>query len=330
MNTPQRKTIVIYWGPSNLQTEAHASRLGAPLYTVHYLGWKKGAFIASLKYIPQSFKTWAILMRQRPAVVYVAISPVFAALSVYLYCLVARAEYVMDVHNHALYGDKWRWSVPLVRFLARRALVNVVDQPTNEKLFQSWGARVLILERPPLTIPNERLRLLDDPARYSVTVINTFAPDEPLEPILDLARRFPQIPFFILGDTSQADQRLLAAAPANVTFTGYLHGDDYWNRLYSSQAVIALTTAPYSLLSGAVEAMALGKPPILSRQQALVEYFTKGAIFVEHTADSLADALCTHQQRGATLGKEIAELNREKRARWEAVNQELLRVIAAG
>lgn len=320
-------TAVIYWGPSNLHAEAYASRLGAPLYNIHYLGWKRGPLVALLKYVPQFLKTWAVLLRRRPSVVYVIISPVFAALSVYIYCRLSGAAYVMDVHNHALYGGKWRWSVPLVRFLAKRSLVNVVDQPRNEQLFESWGTQVLILERPPKAISSERLKYLDDPNRFSVTVINTFAPDEPLDPIFGAARKFPEVPFFILGDISQADNGLLDAAPQNIVFTGYLHGDDYWNRLYSSRAVIALTTAQYSLLSGAIEAMALGKPPILSRRQALTEYFTKGTIFVDHTAESIVAGISELQQNRDRLTQEISELNIEKRDRWESVVQELLTLI---
>lgn len=316
--------VAIYWGPSNLQTEAHAARLGAPLYHIHYLGWKKGRLVAFLKYIPQFFKTLAVLRQQRPNVVYVAISPVFAALAVSIYCRLAGASYVMDVHNHALYSKKWGWSVPLVRALAKRALVNVVDQPRNEQLFQSWGVPVLILERPPIAITKQKLTQLEPLNQFSVTVINTFAPDEPLLPILEAAEKLPDVAFFVLGDKARTDQALLAAAPKNVVFTGYLNGDDYWNRLYSSQAIIALTTAPYSLLSGAIEAMALGKPPILSRQPALMSYFTQGTVFVDHTAESLITAVYTLQQHQQQLTQEINELNRQKRERWDQTNQELI------
>lgn len=320
-------TTAIYWGPTNLHAEAYAARLGAPLYKIHSLGGRRGSLVALIKYIPQFLKTWQVLLRNRPSVVYVIISPVFAALSVYIYCLLSGAAYVMDVHNHALYGEKWRWSIPLVRFLANRALVNIVDQPRNEQLFDSWGAKALILERPPVAISSERLRYVDDPDRFCVTVINTFAPDEPLQPIFGAASEFPEVPFFILGDTSRADNGLLKSAPPNVTFTDYLFGDDYWNRLYSSRAIIALTTAQYSLLSGAIEAMALGKPPILSRRQALTEYFTKGTVFVDHTPESLVSGISELQQNEEQLILEIGELNREKRYRWEAVVEELIILI---
>ena len=324
---PAIETAVIYWGPSNLHAEAYASRLDAPLFNIHYLGWKRGPLVALIKYVPQFLQTWAVLLRHRPSVVYVIISPVFAALSVYLYCLFSGAAYVMDVHNHALYGDKWRWSIPLVGFLARRALVSVVDQPRNAQLFDSWGAKVLILERPPKAISSDRLKYIDDPNRFSVTVINTFAPDEPLDPIFGAARKYPDVPFYILGDTSQAENGLLNIAPPNIVFTGYLHGEDYWNRLYSSRAVIALTTAEYSLLSGAIEAMALGKPPILSRRQALKEYFTKGTVFVDHTAESIVVGISELQQNEDRLIEEISELNTEKQLRWEAVVEELMTLI---
>jgi glycosyltransferase involved in cell wall biosynthesis len=318
--------VAIYWGISNPQTAAHAARLGAPLHYVHYLGWKRGPLIAAFKYLPQSAKTWSILRRERPAAVYVAISPVFAALSVYLYCLVSGAGFVMDVHNHALYSRQWRWSVPLVRLLARRSLMNIVDQPLNRELFDEWGVPVLILERPPLP-PDRGLELLPGSDAFSVTVINTFADDEPIAPVFGAAELLPAVMFYVLGDTGLADRDVLAGAPPNVTFTGYLNGDDYWSRLYSSQAIVALTTADYSLLSAAIEAMTVERPPILSRRQALTDYFSKGAVFVDHTAESIAEGVMELMEDDGRLTREISELNLEKRQRWESEADELASVL---
>jgi hypothetical protein len=183
--------------------------------------------------------------------VYVAVPPVIAGQSVYIYCLFSGAKFIMDVHGNSMRSWKWRWSVPLHRFLARRALVNIVDQEIRTQLFTSWGAKTVILADPPLSISKEKLQHLTDPLKYSMTVVNNFNDDEPVVPIIEAARKLPNISFYILGDVALARRRLLRIAPPNMIFTGYLLGDDYWSRLYSSNAVMVLTTAPFSLLAGA-------------------------------------------------------------------------------
>lgn len=324
---PADDRAAIYWGESNLPTETHAQRIGAPIHFVHYLGWKKGPLVAAAKYVPQTLKTWSILRRDKPDVVYVAISPVFAALAVYAYCWRRQAAFVMDVHNHALYGRQWSWSVPLVRFLARRALANVVDQPLNKKLFDSWGVPVFVLERPPISMDTITLETLAEPRAHAITVINTFADDEPIEPLLGAARLLPNVTFYILGNTDLADPADLAAAPTNVVFTSYLNGDEYWQRLHSSDGIIALTTADYSLLSAAIEAMAVNTPPILSRASALMEYFTRGTVFVDHTASSIANGVRHVLADDGQLIEEITSLNIEKRERWYAESNRLIELL---
>lgn len=315
----------ILWAPYEKRTTFFARRLGATLYNVHYLRYKQPLY-APFKYPPQCLKTWAILARQRPTAVYVMNPPVFAALSVSMYCRLARANMVMDTHPPALFSRKWRWSVPLQRALARRAFVNIVDQERFRWLFAGWGARAVVLTDPPVSLPATALAETVDP-EFSVTVINTFAPDEPLAPVLAAARRLPDVRFFILGDVNRADKTLLHAAPGNIVFTGYLLGDAYWRRLSTSHCVMALTTYPHSLLGGAQEGMAAGRPLLLSRQPALIEFFTKGAVFVDHSTESIVQGVGAVRQQEQRLAADIAQLELEKQQAWEIDFQELLALL---
>ncbi len=106
----------IVWAPSLRHTEDFANLLHASLYEIHYLLYQR-PILAPIKYIPQCLKTWLVLLKQRPSVVYVFISPVFAALSVFIYCRIARVPYIMDVGGQALISRKWKWKYPLCEFL---------------------------------------------------------------------------------------------------------------------------------------------------------------------------------------------------------------------
>ncbi len=317
---------VVFWGPHSVSTEMFALRLKATCYMIHYLSWKR-PWIAPLKYPPMWLKTWWVLLKQRPSSVLVINTPVFAPLWVYLYCLLARIPFVMNVHGHTLSGRRWGWSRPLQRVLAAKAAVNLVGTAEYKQILESWGARVLFLEyMPKKSLPDgyDGARMLD---KFSVTIISTFAGDEPLDVVLEAARRLPDMCFYITGDPKLAKKELLDSAPQNVVFTGYLKGDAYWNQLLTSHTILTLTTNPHSLVAGGTEGMYIGKPLILSRQPALLEYFTKGAVFVDHSYESLVEGLKQAQERENDLARESKELAAEKSASWECEFQKLVTIM---
>jgi glycosyltransferase involved in cell wall biosynthesis len=299
--------------------------LNASLYFVHCLAYQKPAF-APIKYVLQTLKTWFILVREHPAVVYILNPPFFAPLTVWLFCAFSGAKIVMATHYSALYGMKWKWSLPITRFLAKRALVNIVDQKRNKRLFESWGARAVVLEKCPTNrYKPERNVVPGD--RFSVTVINTYAEDDPIDSILDAASLCSDIDWYILGDSARAPRGLVERASSNVKFTGYLFNDDYWNRLSCANAVLALTTREWSMMAGAIDGLSIGKPLILTRQPTLEEYFTKGVVFVENDPASIVRGIREFQKLNKQLIDEIISLRDEKHIKWEEALAQLQRII---
>jgi hypothetical protein len=324
------RIAVIVWAASQDRAKGWARTLNAPIY---YISRKPfgSTFKAllPLRYLLQAWDTMRILWRQKPTLVHVTNPPVLAPLVVYVYCRLTGAKYVMDTHSPALYSSRWGWTMPLQRALSRPALVNIVDQERFKELFESWGAVAAIFPRPP------ELSVLPEPISHTsgkpleITVVNTFNPDEPLEPIFHAARHLDDVHFFILGDTKLAPPGILKKAPKNVSFTGYLHGDDYWRRIVSSNAVISLTTFPYSLLAGAQDGMFAGIPLIISRQPALTSYFTSGTVFVENTSESIVEGINQFKKHEKKLRCEIAELYLEKRELWSSNYEIFIQNIGA-
>lgn len=314
---------VMVWAPFEERTASFAEQLNAPLYNVHYFQYKQ-PWVAPFKYFPMAVKTLSLLIRHRPDYVYITNPPAFAPFFVYLYCLLFGKAYVMDTHSPALYSRKWAWTLPLQRWLARRALVNIVDQPRYKALFESWGARAIVLQRPPeRPIPFHELQPEAPLEPFQVAVINTFAVDEPLDIILEAARALPDIQFHITGDTSRANPADINNAPDNITWTGYLRGNDYWNLLSSTHVTLALTTYEYSLLGGAQDGVMLGKPLILSDQPVLREFFNKGTVFIENTTEGVINGVKQARAEHAPLARAITELAEEKRTHWQQAYNEL-------
>lgn len=320
------RPAVVFWGPDSAGTERYAHHFNATCYLIHYLSWKR-PWVAPIKYPLMWIKTWWVLFKQRPSSVLVINTPVFAPICVYLYCLFAGIPFAMKVHGHTLEGRKWGWSRPLQQFLAKKAVVNLIDTAEYKQIFESWGARVLFLENPPLDIPQVDSEFVACQDKFRVTVVSTFAGDEPLDLVVEAARHLQDVYFFILGDTKLAKKELIDSAPQNVVFTGYLVGNDYWERLHASEAILTLTTNPHSLVSGGTEGMHIHKPLILSRQPALLDYFTKGAIFVDHTVESIVAGVQQTWKTESTLTRELAELSVEKSAEWENVFREFINIM---
>jgi glycosyltransferase involved in cell wall biosynthesis len=328
VNQPPIRTdiIALVWAPEEARTELFARRLGAKVHHIHFLKYKRPLY-APFKYPLQWLKTWQMLAQERPKFIYVTNPPVFATLAVYLFCRVLGGQYIMDTHPPSLYSRKWGWTLPLQRWLGKQALVNITDQERFRRLFESWGARCLVLERPPKDAPFDNLTRQVDPAYFDVAVVNTFSEDEPLQPILDAARQLPGVRFFITGDLAKAPRDMVNSAPENCQFTGYLRGNDYWGLLYASRAVMVLTTFPHSLLGGGQDAMVLHKPAILSRQPALLEYFSSGAVFVENTTAGLVAGVKEAQAKEQHLIQQTYQLLEERQRNWDANFTQLQKLV---
>jgi len=322
------RIAVIVWAAMQDRAMRWAEVMNAPIYYVSRKPFgSSSVFLTPLRYILQAVDTWLILWRQRPELVHVTNPPFLAPLAVYLYCQITGAKYMMDTHSPALYSRRWGWTFLFQRYLAKHAYLNIVDQERFKRMFEECGARAVVLQRPPVNV------LLPRPIEHlgngivEITVINTFAPDEPLEPIYQAARKLTDVVFYILGDKRLAPPGTFDNVPENVCFTGYLHDNEYWQRVMSSTAVMCLTTYPYSLLAGAQDGMLAGIPLIISRQPVLIEYFTKGTIFVDHTPDSIVDGIQQLRSREAELRREILDLLTEKRLLWEKNYQVINEII---
>ena len=86
---------------------------------------------------------------------------------------------------------------------------------------------------------------------------------------------------------------LIAKAPPNVRFVGYLHDQDYWNEIGAADVVVALTTYPHSLLAAGQDAMAVGRPLVTSDKPVLREYFGDAALYVSDDGADLARGIRT-------------------------------------
>ncbi|MCB0208637.1 MAG: hypothetical protein KDJ52_04890 [Anaerolineae bacterium] len=305
--------IFIAWIDHNRRSQLIAKKFQMPLYLVHAL--KRFYFLAPLRYVLQTMRTVSILMHERPDVVFVQNPPIFAALVVYMYAKLFGAKFVIDSHTGALIAPWWKWTLPLHAFLSRRALFTLVTNAHLEDLVKAWGANTFILADIPTTFPQGTAYPVN--GKFSLAVINTFSPDEPVEEVLAAAADLPDVDFYITGNLIRAKKSYLQEHPDNVTFTGFIPDDVYFGLLRSVEAIVVLTKDNHTMQRGACEAVSLGKPIITSKWPILESYFNKGTIHVTNTAEGIREGVRAMQAEKQSLQEAILTLQQERRLEWE-------------
>jgi glycosyltransferase involved in cell wall biosynthesis len=302
-----------------------ASALGGTSHLIHYLGFKR-PFHAPIKYGIQLLETFHRLRRDQTELILVASPPVFAALTVWAYCRLHGARYVIDAHTGVFDDPRWTWLLPLSRFLARGAVANIVTNRHLADQVGAWGAKALIIPDVPVqfaAVPPARLG-----AGVHVAVVNTFSQDEPLEEILAAAARLPDVRFHVTGDPGHARRACPAQLPTNARYTGWLSDEDYAALLFASDAVMCLTTHDHTMQRGAYEAMAAGKPLITSQWQLLRETFDEGTVHVPAVAAQIADAVLWTMKERSSLAEGMLRLRRRRLAAFESHIASLREAVA--
>ncbi len=262
-------------------------------------------------------RTLAVLVRERPRLV-VCQNPslVLAALLAALKPLF-RMRVVVDAHNAGLRPLDGRspWLMGVARWVQRRADLTIVSNPALQDLVDRNGGRAFVL---PDRIPRlDRPGAESPPGRPRLLFICSFADDEPFELVFAAARELgPEYVVFVTGDYSGRGLDP-AAAPGNVVLTGFVPEQRFLELLFGADAVIDLTTREDCLVCGAYEALAAGKPMVLSRTAALQRHFDRGAVYTAHTPSEIAAALRQVIRDREALGVQVQDLKRQREQEWE-------------
>jgi glycosyltransferase involved in cell wall biosynthesis len=317
------KVLFIAWIAHNRRSQLIAAKLRMKLYLIQSLKRRYG--LAPLRYVLQAIRTLPILVRERPKVVFVQNPPIFAALVVYLYAKLWSARYVIDSHTVALLAPWWKWTLPLHAFLSRRAITTIVTNDHLKAMVEAWGANAFVLADIPTTFPQGKPFPVD--GRFSVAVINSFSPDEPIGEVLEAAISLPDVQFYITGDPIRAREELLQHHPDNVEFTGFLPDEVYFGLLRAVQAIVVLTTDNHTMQRGACEAVSLGQPIITSDWPLLKAYFPKGTIHVDNSSQGIREGILRMQEERESLAREILDLQGERWLEWVEKHLALTRLI---
>lgn len=321
------KILFISWAENCSRSDTIARLLGGTSKMVYALQYGSKPSTVWLKYLVQMFRTWKLLKRERPAVVLVMVPPVFICVPVYLYCKIFRAGYITDTHTAAFTMSRWKPLLFLNAWFYRRALTNIVTNAHLAEQVAKWKAPHVVIGDLPVRF--DKIKAFPVNGRFTVAVICSYNPDEPLDEIWQAASELHDVDFYVTGKVKDAPRRLLEHKPENVRLTDFLALDLYAGLVRDSHAVMVLTTRDHTMQRGAYEAMALGTPIITSNWPLLRETFNKGALFVDNSPQSIVNAVRTLQASWPEHKAAIQIQKQERHELWREKENALRAAIAA-
>lgn len=314
------RRIWITW-ESHVRSRVLAEALGATLFEVAIRRHRIVRYVFSVQ------KTIQLLLREQPGVVIsqnpsLILSVVLAAMRPLL-----GYRWIVDAHNEAVrpFIHQHALVVVVSRAILNAADLTIVSNAALANDVAKHGGRAFVLPDGLPTVPDVEHRQFG--TGFHVLAIATFAPDEPIDAIIDAARTLPtDVHIHFTGNPHRATSRL-PECPNNVHFLGYLPERDYWAAILGCDVVLDLSLMPDCLVCGAYEALAAGKPMILTDNRATRDLFGEVSIVADPTPAAIRNALI-----GATVARDrIAAILPDARddysARWANLVIELSTTI---
>jgi glycosyltransferase involved in cell wall biosynthesis len=264
-----------------------------------------------IRWIDLSIRTVRLLRHSRPEVLFVQNPSLALTMLATALRPVFRYFLVVDAHNEGIrpFDRPYSWVRRLTRWLLRSADVTIV---TNEALAAdvtaAGGYALTLPDRLP-AVPHPDAEPADPVEPADIVVVATFRPDEPIAAIMAAAAMTPTARVAVTGPADRF-RETAAPVPPNVRLTGFLPDPSFWRQLASAQVICDLTLKPDCLVCGAYEALAVGKPMVLSDNPPTRELFGPAAELTTADAEDIATAFrrslagCDRLEAGALALRE--------------------------
>jgi glycosyltransferase involved in cell wall biosynthesis len=280
-----------------------------------------------VRYGRNSVATLRRLLRHPCRTVFVQAPSVALAVQAIILSVFLRFRVVVDAHNAIIEGAETA-ALPLralYRFVVRRAHRVIVTNSSLAERVRALGGRPGVLPDP---VPDIDCA----PARSSsnkAVVISTWAADEPLEAVLGAARYLPQPLVFTITGRPRGPLAQLARDTQRVELSGFVSESEYVELLSNARVIVDLTTREDCLVCGAYEALAVGRPLVVSDSRALRELLRDGAVFARNEPEDIARAVAEASSDEPRWSERCAARRTAYILEWQTAAAKLLDTLAA-
>ena len=312
--TEQHKNLYIAWVPFQRRAESLAAQFDLEVCYHHHSWSERNKFMRLASWFVKCASTFRDLIKYKPSYIFIQLAPTPLLYVSAIYCSFTRCQYISDCHNTMLY-DAHNIHWPFAKSLLRRSLAVLVHNDDVKKHADRHMIDSIILRDPlPSMSIDENIKSvanIDIHNKTYVIVPGSLAEDEPLNELFDAASQVPDTDIILTWFSERLPPALREKAPANIHFTGFLEENDF-NALYRhASAAIVLTTREGTQPSGASEAISLGIPLIVSRIKTTTRLYKDHPIYVDNTADAIAQGIKEALSDYSMWSNKIAELRSE-------------------
>jgi N-acetylglucosaminyldiphosphoundecaprenol N-acetyl-beta-D-mannosaminyltransferase len=324
--TARPEAVFVSWIHHHGRSAGLAQALGVPAHFIA-VGRRGNRWTVPWRYLVQSVRTVQLLATTRPRALYVMAPPLPLVVIGLLYRLLMRAPLVLDAHTGAVLRRSGRPKRTFV-LAARLADTTVVTTEALQRIVAAAGVRSsVVLHDPPIGAAAGDGAVVGGDRPYVVMPCSWYW-DEPLEVLRDAAAMTPEVDVVLTG-TPTGPLADPSSWPANVRLAGFLPDAEYAALLAGATGILALTNRPLTMQRAAYEALILGRPAIVSDTTVLREYFSGGAVLVDHTPEALRLGLLACVEREADLAAEMRDLRARKQQEFAAGLDAVQRLVAA-
>lgn len=310
--------VFISWVGHHGRSDAIAKLLGIDAV---FLPRRRGGLGVFTSYPRQFIQTVITIRRRKPSVVILMLPPLPALLAL-LVSLRSTKSVVADLHTGFFHDPKWRWAKPVSLRLLKSAGLLV----TNEALARlcSPNDRGAVVLHDILTLPQTAELTVCVSRKPSLLFPLSYANDEPVDELMEAARRLPEIEFVFTGS---APGTVRESAPENVRFTGFIDEISYWREVSAAWGMGALTTRGDTMQRAGYEALLCNKPILTSDHEVLEEFFESAAVYVAPDAKAIADGITQLISDRARLMQEGTRILKIRRAEQAVALESTRRLI---
>jgi len=327
--------VVVSWAGFQPRTAGLAAELEGQACFIHSHRLARHPALIVIRYLWDSVRTWRRLSRLNPQQVIVVSPPLPAVLVAGAWSRLHGRCLSVDCHTGAYVGKKWGWTLPLHRWIFRRAAVVTHNTAEETALAEGWGAAALHV---PDDLPGAGdADPTDRSARRTVLVAGSFDDSEPVAAVLAAAGRLPDVEVRLTGDIRRLTAAIRTGAPPNVVFTGYLPYRKFLGELMAADVVAVFSAdegeITYRLNRASCEAIGLERPLVLLDTPGNRTHFGSAALLCAAGPEAIADALQRGLESTTVLSRRSSRLRRrlsdERRRAVERLKAALLAAPAA-
>ncbi len=280
--------IWISW-QEHIRTSSLCNSLDVPLFTL------KTSTSSFVRHIWLSLKTFSLLVRKRPPILFVQNPSLVLTLFSVLVRPIFNFKLIVDAHNEGVqpYLNNSKIIKKVTDFVLKRADITIVTNSNLANYVETKkGCPVILPDRVPSAEHHEPSPIIELSDKFNLLFICTFAPDEPYIEVFEAASKLQDdVTIYVTGNYKKISDELLMNTSVNVVFLGFVSEPDYWSYMKSVNAVIDLTKMDDCLVCGAYESVSVNQPLITSHFDALKEYFNEGTVYCDNTTNGIVESI---------------------------------------